>query len=157
MRRPLEARDFNQIAQWLRRAESDTRVSFLTDHIAHSAIYRLAISTINNRTEAYQFLRFGLDSIHSAHSQKTKAVAQFGVTKLGGKRTIAEIASRINSQPHVVDMALYWLPSMISRKDPAYFPLQDLRKRAAELGITKPARRTVNSDGSVTFSDRYAD
>lgn len=144
MQRPLESRDFNQVAQWLRGTESEARVCFLKEHFDHSASYRLAISTINNRDEALEILRFGLDAIRSAHSQQTKAMAQFGVTKLGGKRTISEIASRIGTQPHVVDMALYWMPSMIPKEDPARKPLKALRKQAEELEIIRPTRRTLS-------------
>lgn len=155
MQRPLESRDFNRVAQWLRGAESESRVRFLKEHFDHSASYRLAISTINRRDEACEILRFELDAIHSAHSQRTKAMAEFGVTKLGGRRTIAEIASRVATQPHVVDMALYWMPSMIPEEDPARKLLKDLQKQADELGIIRPTRRTVQPDGSVTFADRY--
>lgn len=157
MQRPLESRDFNRVAQWLRGTESESRVSYLKEYFDHSASYRLAISTINSRDEAFEILRFGLDTIHSAHSQRTKAMAEFGVTKLGGRRTIAEIASRIETQPHLVDMALYWMPSMIPKEDPAQKLLKDLQKRADELGIIRPTRRTVHPDGSVTFADRYGD
>jgi hypothetical protein len=155
MQRPLESRDFNQVAQWLRGTESASRVAFLKVHFDHSASSRLALSAINNRDEAFEILRFGLDGIHTAHSQRTRVMVQFGVTKLGGKRTIAEIASRIESQPHVVDMALYWIPSMIARDDPAREPLEELQKRAEELGVIRPVRRTVHPDGRVTFADRY--
>lgn len=157
IQRRLESRDFNRVAQWLRGIEGEARIEFLKQHFDHSASYRLAISTINNREEAYEILRFGLDAIRSANSQRTKAMAQFGVTKLGARRTVAEIASRIDTQPHVVDMALYWMPSMISKEDPARKPLKELQKRANESGIIRPVRRTVHPDGSVTFADRYGD
>lgn len=157
MQHPLESRDFNRMAQWLRGTEGEARVSFLREHLDHSAGYRLAISAINNRDEAFEILRFGLDGIHSANSQRTKALAQFGITKLGAKRTIAEIASRIDAQPHVVDMALYWLPSMIPKDDPARKPLIALQRQADQLGVIRPARRTVHLDGSITFTDRYGD
>lgn len=154
---PLESRDFNRVAQWLRGLESEARVSFLKEHFEHSSSYRLAISTINNRAEAFEILGFGLDAILSAHSQRTKFMAQFGITKLGAKRTIAEIASRIDTQPHVVDMGLYWMPSMIPKADPAWNSLMELQKKADELKIIRPTQHNIHSDGRVTFTDRYKD
>ena len=84
-------------------------------------------------------------------------MVQFGITKLGSKRAVAEIASRIDTQPPVVDMALYWIPTMIPKDDRARTPIEELQNRADELGIIRPTRRIDHSDGSVTFADRYGD
>lgn len=113
------------------------------------------MSSINSRSEAFDLFKRGLDDITSAHSAKTKICTHFGVAKLGAKSAIAEIASRIDSQPHVVDMALYWLPSMIAKDTPAFTVLEMLQIQAEDKNIIKPVRSIKGSDGRITYADRY--
>ena len=155
MERPLDSREFNNLASWLREVDGRERTCFLKEHFSNSASYRLATSVINKRDEAYEIVRFGLDSIHTANSQRTKAAVEFGIKKLGPKRTIAEVATRINSQPHVVDMALYWMPSMIEEGDLALPDLKELKRVALEADVIRPTRETRQTDGSTLYSDRY--
>jgi len=155
MLKPLESRDFNRIAKWLRQASSAERMEFLNLHFTHSSFWRLATSCINNRAEADTFFNKGLDDISSAQSQKTKICVQFGVSKLGAKRAISIIGSRIDSQPYMVDMALYWLPTMLDREQRAAAGFVSLLKEAEEKNIIKPVKRTVSANGRITYSDRY--
>ena len=155
MRKSLASHEFNEVAKWLRSEVSGVRMDFLRERINHSAILRLAMSCVNDRGEAQELFRLGLDSIMYANSQKTKLWTQFGVTKIGAKRAITEISNRVDSQPHVVDMALYWLPSMIPEGDSSRDSLVQLQNLAKRLDLIKPVRKTVHEDGSITFSDRY--
>ncbi|MBK1790052.1 hypothetical protein [Persicirhabdus sediminis] len=155
MGKNLESRELNLISSWLRQEESAFRVSFLIDAIGHTAIWRLATSTINDRREALEIYKLGLDRIHSAHSQLTMKWVKFGVTKLGPRRAIAEIAKRMDSQPYVVDMALYWLPSLIGGDRSGCDMMKQLQAAASEAGIIRPVRSEKQADGSVLFRDRY--
>ncbi|MBE2283300.1 MAG: hypothetical protein IAE77_07545 [Prosthecobacter sp.] len=157
LQRPLESKDFNRLAKWLREISDSIRLDFFRRHLhlSHPAFWRLATSCINSRAEAFDLFKRGLDDIVSAHSQKTKICTQFGVAKLGAKRAIAVIAARIDSQPHVVDMALYWLPCMISKDAPTFALLKALQAEAERTNIIKPTRRIEGVGGSVTYADRY--
>lgn len=155
MRKPLESRDFNRIAKWLRQSSSAERMEFLNLHFDHSSFWRLAASCVNNRAEAGTLFSKGLDDIRSAHSQKTKICVRFGVSKLGAKRAISVIASRIDSQPYMVDMALYWLPTMLDREQMAAAGFVSLQKDAEQKKIIKPVKRNVSATGKATYSDRY--
>ena len=155
MRKPLESRDFNRIAKWLRQASSTERMEFLIQHFNHSSFWRLATSCINSRDEAGTLFNKGLDDICSAHSQKTKICVRFGISKLGAKRAISVIGSRIDSQPYMVDMALYWLPTMLDREQLEASGFVSLLKEAEQKSIIKPVKQTVSTRGKVTYSDRY--
>ncbi len=153
----LQTPVFDRIASWLRTLDGRERVQFLKRHFNHNASYRLAISTINNRNEAIELVRFGLDAIVKPHSQQTKGIVQFGLIKIGPARTISEISNRIDSQPHVVDMALYWLPRLIQESELPRSQFEELAQKAHEKGIIKPMRRIEHSDGTFTYADRYGD
>ena len=157
LQRPLESKDFNRLAKWLRESAESIRLDFFRRHLrlSHPAFWRLATSSINSRGEAFELFKRGLDEIVSAHSQKTKICTQFGVAKLGVKRAIAEIAARIDSQPHVVDIALYWLLCMISKDAPTFVLLEALQAEAESKNIIKPVRRIEGVGGKVTYADRY--
>ncbi|MCP4886328.1 MAG: hypothetical protein GY904_06915 [Planctomycetaceae bacterium] len=154
---PLETPDFNDVASWLRTCSADERVQFLKRHFNHRASYRLAISTINNRKEALELVRFGLDAITKPHSQQTKGIVQFGIVKIGLSRTISEISNRIDNQPHVVDMAVYWIPRLVPETELKLSRFTDLQHEAQEKGIIRPPRRIEHPDETVTCADRYAD
>ena len=155
MDKNLESREFNLISSWLRQEKSSSRVSFLIDSIGHTAIWRLATSTINDRREALELYKLGLDRIHSAHSQLTMKWVRFGVTKLGPRRAIAEIAKRLDSQPYVVDMALYWLPSLVGGDQSGDYMIKQLQAAASEADAIRPVRSEIQADGTVLFRDRY--
>lgn len=157
MQRPLEGKDSNRLAKWLRESPEAERMDFFRRHLhtSHPAFWKLAMSSINSRSEAFDLFKRGLDDITSADSSKTKICTHFGVAKLGAKRAIAEIASRIDSQPHVVDMALYWLPRMVSEHAPAFDALEALQTKAENKNIIKPVRRIKGADGKITYADRY--
>lgn len=157
LQKPLEPRDYNRLAQWLRVTSEQTRMQFFQKHLhsCHSAFWRLATSCINSRSGALDLFKRGLDGILSPNSTMTRICTRFGVAKLGAKRAIAEIESRIDTQPHVVDMALYWLPSMIAIDDPSFALLKALQVKAEDKNIIKPVRRMQSEDGRITFADRY--
>ena len=157
MLNPLETPDFKGVANWLRNCSSEERVLFLKRHFDHRASYRLAISTVNNRNEAAELVQFGLDAFVKPHSQQTKGIIQFGIVKIGVSQTVAAIAERIDSQPHVVDMGLYWFPRIVSDADLKGSRFADLQHDATEKGIIRPPRRIEHPDGTVTYADRYAD
>jgi hypothetical protein len=154
---PLETPDFKEVANWLRNCTSEERVLSLKRHFDHRASYRLAISSVNNRKEAAELVQFGLDAIVKPHSQQTKSIIQFGIVKIGVSRTVSAIAERIESQPHVVDMAVYWFPRLVSDADLNRSRFADLQHKAQEKGIIRPPRRIEHPDGTVTYADRYAD
>jgi hypothetical protein len=155
---PFGGREFNAVAKWLRGVSSEVRLAFLRPRfLLSSTAYRLAISTVNKSAEATELLRLGLDRIQSPNSTSTKAMVKFGVMKLGARRTIKELAARMESQPHVVDMAVYWLPTLISMEDPGWESFKELSQRAQTLGIIRPVRRLMGSDGKLEYGDRYAD
>lgn len=153
----LETPDFNDVSDWLRRCSPEDRVRFLKRHFNHRASYPLAISTVNNRKEAAELVQFGLDAIVKPHSQQTKGIIQFGILKIGVSRTVSAIAARIENQPHVVDMAIYWFRRLVSDSDLIRSQFADLQQQAEKKGIIRPPRRIEHPDGTVTYADRYAD
>ncbi|MDJ0708821.1 MAG: hypothetical protein QNJ14_00455 [Woeseiaceae bacterium] len=157
MSRVLETNEFNEISRWLRNLDGGSRIEFLICWCDNRAIWRLATSTINKRDEAREFLVHMLNRIDLADSQKTKHCVEFGVAKIGARRVIAEIASRIDSQPHVVDMAVYHLKGILRNDGSGREELDNLTKAAQDKGILRPAVSETRPDGTVVFKDRYGD
>lgn len=157
MRDRMQQVDFDRILSWLRGAESDARVSFIARWSADApVITRLATSAINDAGEALAVVQAALDAITHANSQRTKHWCQFAVTKLGPRKALRVIRGLFESRPHVVDMACYWLPTMISQQDTAYPELQTLVRDADSAGVIKPTVTSVGPNGQRLYHDRYA-
>lgn len=158
MRDRMDQTDFERISAWLRQADSAERVSFICrwSHLP-PLITRLATSAINNSGESLSIAETAFDAITHADSQRTKLWCQFAVTKLGPRKTLRLLRERFATRPHVVDMACYWLPTMISRKDSAYAELRVLCRDADSAGIIRPAVTSTSPTGPTLVHDRYAD
>ena len=158
MRDRMEQTDFDRILTWLRKADSAERVSFICrwSHLP-PLITRLATSAINNPGESLSIAETAFDAITHADSQRTKLWCQFAVTKLGPRKTIHLLRERFATRPHVVDMACYWLPTMISREDAIFTELQALSRDADSAGIIRPAVTSTSPTGQTLFHDRYED
>lgn len=153
----LDQREFNRVAAWLRTAEPTVRLQFLRDCIGlRGPMLRLATSVVNARNEALDLFQRGLNTIQVPNSTATKLWLRFGVTKLGARRAIQEIRDRIDTQPHVVDMAIYWLPSMLTRETAGHQELDALVVLAKSKKIIRPVVQIKMPDGSTLYGDRYA-
>lgn len=158
MRGRMEQSDFDRVLAWLRHTTSEDRVSFLCrwSHIP-PLVTRLATSAVNLSTESLTIVVFAFEAIKYANSQRTKHWCQFAVTKLGPRKAIRVVRELVATRPHVVDMACYWLPSMISRDDAAFAELKTLCRDAESAGIIRPPVTSTSPTGATLFHDRCAD
>jgi hypothetical protein len=153
----MESPRLNELKAWLRREVTQVRMDFLKRCIElRGAGAGLATSVVNDKVEAVDLFRTGLASITTPHSQTTRAWIEFGVTKLGARRVIRELEPLMDSLPHVVDMALYWLPTMIPKKAPGFREMRNLKREAMKNGVVRPPRQTAGDDGTILFHDRYS-
>lgn len=158
LRDRIESRDFNRIASYLRTCESVQRMAFLEACIkGDGPVVRMALSTVNSAKEASKLFRIGLESIQTPDSTTTKRWVEFGVKKLGARKTIRAIRDFLESKPHVVDMAVYWLPSMIAKDAPGWMELKELSVAATKAGAIKASMTSTTPDGKVLFHDCYSD
>jgi len=158
MRGRMEQSDFDCVLAWLRHATSEDRVSFLCrwSHIP-PLVTRLATSTVNRPTESLSIVVSAFEAITHANSQRTKHWCQFALAKPGSRKALRVVRELIATHPHVVDMACYWLPSMISRGDSAFAELKILCREAESAGIIRPPVTSTSLTGATLFHDRYAD
>ncbi|MCG8602026.1 MAG: hypothetical protein MI807_17925 [Verrucomicrobiales bacterium] len=78
----------------------------------------------------------------------------FAIRKLGSRAVIRRIAYQIDTNPDVVDKALYWLPSLVPKsEDGARSALKELHREAKSRNIIRGAQMTAQSDGTVLFSN----
>ena len=154
----MDQSDFDRVLAWLRQATSEDRVSFLCrwSHIP-PLVTRLATSAVNHSTESLTIVVSAFEAITHANSQRTKHWCQFAVTKLGPRKALRVVRELIATRPHVVEMACYWLPSMISRDDAAFAELKTLCRYSESAGIIKPPVTSTSPTGSTLFHDRDAD
>lgn len=133
------------VKRWLRSRSDDECFAFI------SACFRfrgygyeqraldLATSCIRQPTHALAILRTGLVS---PDASSIKFWLGFAIPKLGTRKVLAEVSALLDSNPSAVDMALYWLPSLL--------PSTDDIARAAYETLQAEARRRDIIRGPVT-------
>jgi hypothetical protein len=154
----MQQADYDRVLSWLRGAEHSGRVAFIGRWSLHTPVITgLATSAVNDPDEALSIVRTAFEGITHADSQLTKHWCRFAVTKLGPRKTLRVLRDYFVSRPHVVDMACYWLPTMIGRQDSAFPGFQALVRDADSAGIIRPAVTSAGPGGKQLFHDRYAD
>ena len=152
-----DARAENATHQWLRTQPDDERLKFVFRCLEigsrDTRAYDLAVSCIARSEDALSIFR---QKIASPDASGIKFWLKFAVLKCGALRTIREIASRLDSAPDTVSMALYWLPGMVPPEEKkALNELTDLRREASARSIIKGPKTTIAADGTVLFKNVY--
>lgn len=114
----------------------------------------LATSCIRRPAHALAILRVGLAC---PDASSIKLWLAFAIAKLGARKVISEVASLLDANPVAVDMALYWLPSLLPSSDHASLvAVQTLHAESQGRGSIRGPVTTRTADGGVLFRDRYS-
>lgn len=73
----------------------------------------VAVRSINKPDLAEEVFLFALPT----SSQYLKFLLRFAIQKMGPRRTVEVLASAISGDSKLLDLSLYWLPSLLEEKD----------------------------------------
>lgn len=152
-----DVRAESEAHRWLRSIPDEERLQFVRRCLEigsrDNRAYDLAVSCIARSEDAFSIF---VQTLASPDASGIRFWLKFAVQKCGAVRTIREIASRLDSAPDTVSMALYWLPSIVPREEErAVSELAKLRSDASARGIIKGPKTTIASDGTVLFRNIY--
>jgi hypothetical protein len=147
------------VKRWLRGRSDDECFNFVVRSLSfcgygnESRALDLATSCIRQPAHALTILRTGLTH---PDASSIKFWLAFAVRKLGARKVISEVAALLDSNPTAVDMALYWLPTLLRPTDEASrSAFRGLRDEAHRRGIIRGAVTTRRADGETLFHDVY--
>lgn len=151
------SRGDDDVKRWLRGRSDEECFDFITrclrvrGYDQEKRALDLATSCIRRPAHALSILRTGLVS---PDASSIKFWLAFAIKKLGARKVVAEISALLETHPTSVDMALYWLPSLLPPSDgedgDAFKALCD---EAARRGIVGGQIPKVGDDGQTLFKD----
>lgn len=106
----------NQIVLELRQKKPEEAVEILERMAARGSGCALPIAkrVINDPKTATRFFRALLPQ---AKADGIKDLLEFGIIKLGIRAVIRELTAHAESDPRILEKALYWLPSLVAETD----------------------------------------
>lgn len=147
------------VKRWLRSRSDDECFAFVgvclrfRGYGYEKRALNLATSCIRRPAHALTILRTGLVC---PDASSIKFWLAFAIAKLGACKVIAEVAALLDGNPGAVDMALYWLPSLLPSSDHASrVAVQALHAEAQSRGIIRGPVTTRAADGGFLFRDIY--
>ena len=158
--KPLDPADMAELKKQLRRLPQPERFSFIQDCLAHGQdgwALSLAKSCLSSGEHIARLLEHGLAV---ADAGSIKLWLDCAVAKLGGRRVVQIVAGQINSNPEGVAKAVYWLPSLLSRKESKTVAAYDeLVRLARERGIMRAPEVLPHPEdpGRVVFGNVRAE
>jgi hypothetical protein len=157
MQTPRGPRCDTDVKRWLRGRTDDECYAFICVCIRfrgygyEARALDLATSCIRQPAHALAILRAGFIS---PDASSIKFWLAFAIPKLGARKVLAEIEALLDSNPSAIDMALYWLPSLLPSTDArSLAAYKTLYTEAKRRGIIRGPVTTHTSDGRTLYKD----
>lgn len=113
---PSDSRRNNEIVLLLKKTDKFDALEIIKNMVSRRSLsaYYVACKVLNDREVAEPFFVYGLGK---ADASTIKDWLKFAIPRIGLRRVINFLKDKENQNSHLIDKALYWLPSLVEQKD----------------------------------------